>query len=57
MSQSKYNKMQVNPFKQEWEKTGIALLTEVDAETLNANTIHTGIKYEAEKKTVTKPKK
>ena len=51
---AKYNKKQINPFTKEWEKTGVAILTEQDAETLNDSSKHTGVKYEAVKETKTK---
>lgn len=54
MSQSKYNKMQLNPFKKEWEKTGIAILSEGDAKILNESMKQTGIKYEPAKKITAK---
>lgn len=45
MSLAKYNKEQVNPLTNKWEKTGVAFLTDVDAKVLNDTTVHSGIKY------------
>ena len=49
MSHAKYNKEQMNPLNKKWEKTGVALLTDVDVEVLNSNTVHTGIKFTKQK--------
>ena len=52
----KYNKEQVNPLSRKWEEVGIATLTDEEAETLNAHSKHTNIRYVAveEKKKQTK---
>lgn len=56
MAQSKYNKEQKNPFSGKWEATGVAILTDEDAETLNNESIvrSSNIRYAKAKKTATK---
>ena len=56
MAQKKYKKQQINPLKNEWEDMGVALLLEVDAETLNSNSEVTKTRYvlEGKKRTVKK---
>lgn len=52
---AQYNRMQINPLKKEWEKTGTAILTEEEATTLNDSSKQTKVKYESvTKKKVTK---
>lgn len=47
---ARYNKEQVNPFSKKWEVTGVANLTELDAETLNNTAKHSGVRYVKAKK-------
>ena len=49
MSQKRYSKLEIHPRTKEWEVSGIAILTEEEAETLNECTKHTGVKFEVEK--------
>ena len=55
--QRKYNKEQINPFKNDWEKTGVAILLEEEAEVLNNDSNVTKTRYVLDKPKKTTVKK